>query len=92
LGCWKRGAKAGQVRNPPAGVAEVRAVDGDWSAGKKLATYEIVGQAGDGTGPVRIDVKLTLRNQPPRKVTYFVVGREPLWVFRDKDYQQHKGM
>jgi hypothetical protein len=92
LDSWKGGAKAGEVRKVPPGLAAVRAVDSDWSAGRKLAAYEIVGQTGDGSGPVRIDVKLTLRNQPPRKAAYFVVGQEPLWVFRDKDYQQHKGM
>lgn len=92
LSAWKGGAKAGLVKNPPAPLARVQAVDSDWSAGRKLVAYEIVGQTDGGEGPVRFDVKLTLRNQKPKSVAYFVVGRDPVWVFRDKDYQQQKGM
>lgn len=92
LEAWKGGAKAGSVKNPPAGLAKVQAVDSDWSAGRKLAAYEIVGETASGQGPMQFDVKLTIRNQKPKEVAYFVVGRDPVWVFRDKDYQQSKGM
>jgi hypothetical protein len=39
-------------------------------------------------GPRRFQVRLELVGATPLEVTYYVVGQDLVWIFRDHDYAQ----
>jgi hypothetical protein len=93
LDAWKNGQPADPAGKLPSG-ATVRAIDADWAAGHKLAGYEILQElpAGAEAGPRKVNVKLTYQGgSAPVEATYFIVGIDPLQVFRDKDYEKYFG-
>jgi hypothetical protein len=56
-------------------------------AGQKLARYEIVGELPSDEGRL-FAVRVHLENPAAEaKVNFLVVGIDPLWVFRQEDYQ-----
>jgi hypothetical protein len=89
LAAWQSGAAAGRIEPAAAGQVPLQAVDRDWTAGKKLTSFEIVSELPREAGPRRFSVRLTLVGAAaPVDVTYYVVGENPLWIFRDRDYMQ----
>ena len=65
----------------------IQAVDSKWRAGQKLSKWEIVGEESN-QGPTFFSVRLTLKGvATPQTVRYVVVGRDPLWVYREDDYR-----
>jgi hypothetical protein len=91
LNAWQKGQSPGQVDSgPPA----VQAVDSKWQAGQKLARYEIVNEEPGENGTTFYSVRLTLQGGAKGEMArYVVVGRDPLWVYREEDFtQQTKGM
>ena len=89
---WKAGEKPGRFTQA-AGAAAIEAVDGDWTKGLKLASFEL-GAETAGAGPTKVAVTLTLEGKPPVQTEYFVFGKDPLWVYREADYAKafEKGM
>ncbi len=89
LSAWKDGHQPGKIQtNSPS----IEVVDRVWRGGAKLASYEIA-EAADKPGPRWFAVKLTLKDSPqPRQVYYAVLGIDPLWVYREEDFQQALGM
>jgi hypothetical protein len=87
LDAWKAGGAPGRIE-PAAGEAAIQAVDRDWTAGQKLASYEIVQELPREEGPRKFSVRLSLAGGKSLEVTYYVVGQDPVWVFRDRDYAQ----
>jgi hypothetical protein len=89
LSAWQSGAAAGRLEPTASGQVPLQAVDSDWLAGKKLADFEIVSELPRDSGPRRFSVRLMLSGAAaPLEVTYYVVGKDPLWIFRDRDYMQ----
>ena len=85
LAAWQRGESAGRIAasSPPIEVVDTRR-----PAGKKLAGFDIVGEEG-GDGPRWFTVRLKFDSDgDAEEVRYAVVGRDPIWVFRDADYSQ----
>jgi hypothetical protein len=94
LEAWKMGKPSGPVGALSGGGPQVQAIDSDWTAGRKLASYEI-GEETPGADSMarRFSVKLTYDKQTqPIQAEYHVVGVDPILVFRDKDYAQSQGM
>ncbi|MGI8977940.1 MAG: hypothetical protein ACR2FY_01815 [Pirellulaceae bacterium] len=91
LDAWKNA----QIPDPAGKLASgvtVKAVDMDWSGGQKLVSYEIGPEiVGEQNGPRKISVKLGYAGGLSVEATYFVVGIDPLQVFRDKDYEKYFG-
>jgi hypothetical protein len=89
LKAWRDGGKPGPVAgtDPP-----VQVLDTPWGQGDRLASYEILGEE-TGTAEKRFDVRLVL-SKPERvqEVKYYVIGRGPVMVFRDEDYQRNINM
>ncbi len=84
LTAWQNGRQPGPVADGP---PSIQAVDSRWQAGQKLSKFEIVGEE-PGDGPTFFSVKLTLKGQAREQVVrYVVVGRNPLWVYREDDYK-----
>jgi hypothetical protein len=83
LDSWHDGQLAGTVL---AGDPSVVMVDSHRQPGQKLRRYEILG-ALPGDGPRRFTVRLTLDEPEEQQRTCFlVVGVNPLWVYRQEDY------
>ena len=72
----------------------MRVLDRDWRAGKKLASYEITGEVADmGDSPRLFRAKLTYADvKEPVETNYYVVGIDPLLIFREEDYRKVSGM
>ena len=89
LTAWQNGRPPGEVAGgPPA----VRVVDSKWLAGQKISTFEILGEDSK-QGPTFFSVRLTPRGAGQEQVVrYVVVGRDPLWVYREDDYKTSAGM
>jgi hypothetical protein len=89
LTAWKDGKQPGLIEGTP---IPVHAVDSQWQTGKKkLTAYEIVAQE-PGEGPPLFSVSLTIQgSSQPTVVRYYVVGKDPLWVYREEDYNAPKG-
>jgi hypothetical protein len=89
LGAWKSGKKFGPVEGASPAV---QVVDSRWQAGHKLQSFEVLGEE-PGDGPKVFSVRLTLQRPAGQKVVrYVVLGKDPLWVYREDDYKAPAGM
>lgn len=90
LSAWRDGKPVGSVEGGPVAV---QAVDSHWQRGVKIASYEILNEE-PNDGPRVFSVRLTLQRPAGKQITvrYFVVGKEPLWVYREDDYKAPAGM
>jgi hypothetical protein len=94
LEAWRSGKKPSELEALAEEGPNVHAVDSDWSAGKRLASYEITGELPESSPTTQqFSVKLHYEKQKqPMDAVYYVVGKDPILVFRDKDYAQSRGM
>jgi hypothetical protein len=90
LNAWRDGKKPGPVEGAP---MPVQVVDSQWLYGKQLRSYEIVGEE-PNDGPRVFSVRLTLQKPAGQQATvrYYVVGKDPLWIYREDDYKAPAGM
>jgi hypothetical protein len=90
LKTWRDGGKPGTVAgtDPP-----VQVLDTPWAQGDRLASYEILGEEKGAAAEKQFTVRLVL-TKPDRteEVTYHVLGRGPVMVFRDEDYRRNINM
>jgi len=86
LTAWKEGRPKEGLKMGDVGIA---VVDPAWSGGQKLTAFEIVEER-PGDGPRFFTVKLTTA-KGPRKVTYVVLGIDPLWVYTEAEYKKVSG-
>lgn len=81
---WQQDSLTGEVpgnKNPV-----VMWVDNHRSPGQRLNAFEVLGLA-PGDGPRVFTVRLALENPAAEvKTRYVVVGLDPIWVFRQEDY------
>jgi hypothetical protein len=89
LAAWQEGKPPEEVAvGPPV----IRAVDSKWKSGQKLSKYQILSEESE-SGPTFFSVRLTLKSPAKEQtVRYVVVGRDPLWVYREDDYKSTAGM
>lgn len=91
LDAWKAGLPAGEI----AGTTPLIFVtDASRKPGQVLANYRILGETrriqGETRGPSGRTFVVVLNLQNPEeelRVQYIVVGIDPLWVFRQEDYE-----
>lgn len=90
LDAWKSGKAPDQIGASKPGI---NVQDKQWSDGKKLTAYEIVGPTTGEDQNRRFTVKLSLEGaSAPQETTYIVVGIDPLWVFSNESHQRLSGM
>jgi hypothetical protein len=83
LVAWRDGVPAGPVPNTK---PEVFVTDAHRRPGQKLEAFEILGPV-PGNAPRCFAVKVKLANpDAEERVRFVIVGIEPLWVFRQEDY------
>lgn len=86
LAAWQRGETAGPLRLASAPVT-IEVADSTRRPGQRLVDYELLGEI-SGEGPRTFAVRLKLDNPiREREVRYYLVGIDPLWVFRQEDYE-----
>jgi len=88
LTAWQNGHPVGTIdtASPP-----VQAVDSGWGKKQKLASYEILEEVSRSDGRRCFKVRLHLQDpSTTQEVHYLVVGRSPLWVFREEDYNSYQ--
>ena len=89
LTAWQAGAAAGAIPAPASGQPMVQFVDFQWTAGKRLKNFTIVDEPPtlqDSTH--KFLARLEVEGEPPADTEYYINGIDPVWVLRDKDYQQ----
>jgi hypothetical protein len=91
LDTWKAGReKPGLLDEFEPGL---QVADPSWTDGKKLQSYEIIGEEQIPDGPQKFTVKLTLTDvAEPQTVTYVVLGKDPIWIMREEEYSRPSGM
>jgi hypothetical protein len=87
LNHWQSGKPPGTV---PETSPTVEVVDSKWRGGQKLKSFEILAEE-SGTEPRFFKVRLTLTQGQPIEVRYAVVGIDPLWVYREEDFNALSG-
>jgi hypothetical protein len=89
LTAWKDGGAAGALPAPATGQPAVQFVDYQWTAGKRLKNFTVVDQTPtlqDSTH--KFLVRLEVEGEQSVDAEYYINGIDPLWILRDKDYQQ----
>lgn len=82
---WKNGEPAGPLKCQSSPIT-IRVADTARRAGQRLGMYEVLGEV-SGEGPRTFVVRLKLENpNAEEEAIYYLVGIDPLWVFRQEDY------
>ena len=91
LDAWKSGREKPGAIESSKPVVQVQ--DQVWDSGRKLKEYQIGDETSVVGEPTRFKVKLTFDGGDPahEDAEYVVFGKDPLHVFRDKDYQKMSG-
>ena len=89
LKAWKSGAAHGTVKSFQ---VPVDTFDARWQAGKALERFDILREE-PSEGPKTFVVKMKLADdKEEQEVTYLVLGKDPLLVFRKEDYNKASGV
>lgn len=76
-----------QPESAPIPATSIEFIDFEKRAGRKLISFEIQEEQ-QGTNPPRFLVKLQFPDLPTDVgAVYLVVGKDPLYVYRDTDYE-----
>lgn len=89
LTAWQNGQPPGKIEtvSPP-----LQVVDAVWQRGRKLRSFLILSEE-TGDGPHWFSVRLTFTAPNSESVVrYVVLGRDPIWVYREEDYKRATGM
>jgi hypothetical protein len=89
LNNWKDGHPSGPV--PGKSSPKIEMMDAGWQAERKLVSYEILKEEPAGEGPRFFTVRLTLAEGAPVELRYVVMGKDPLWVAREEEYNKMSG-
>lgn len=85
LSAWKEGQPAGSLAFKSAPIT-IQVADATRKPGQQLVDYELLGEV-SGEGPRTFVVRLKLDNPAAQiEARYYLVGIDPLWVFRQEDY------
>ncbi|HEY7326086.1 MAG TPA: hypothetical protein VH592_00495 [Gemmataceae bacterium] len=89
LTAWQNGQQVGRIETDS---TPVQVVDSSWGKGQKLTGYEILEEVTREDGRRCFKVRLQLQKPPTtQEVQYLVVGKSPLWIYREEDYQRLQG-
>jgi hypothetical protein len=89
LTAWRDGKPFGPIEATPS----VQVADSAWQAGQQVESFEIGEEKDEGDGTKQFAVAIKMKKPPGDKsVRYFVHGRDPVWVYREEDYQRMLNM
>lgn len=85
LSAWVNGQPVGPINtvSPP-----IQVVDRAWWKGQRLASYEVLDEETSKEGIPCFSVRLH-KSEPygEETVRYVIVGKSPVWVYREEDYK-----
>ncbi|MCE9529294.1 MAG: hypothetical protein K8R36_24870 [Planctomycetales bacterium] len=82
LDAWKLGESPGRIEGTPA----VQVGDTLRRPGQKLVSYEILGETAGDQGR-QFAARVVFANPAAEeKINYIVIGIDPIWVFRQEEY------
>lgn len=88
LTAWKEGKAAADLASAK-GPPVVHFADYQWRGGKRLANFRVLDETPTLEGSTQMfRVELEVAGEKPQSAEYYVVGIDPLWIMRDRDYQQ----
>jgi predicted small lipoprotein YifL len=88
LNAWQSGRPVGKTIE--AASLRVQVVDSGWGKKQKLGNYEILEEVSRPDGKRCFKTRLhLLKPQATQEVHYIVVGKDPLWIFREEDYKDY---
>ena len=84
--------KSGEAHGPVKGLSvTINVFDARWQGKKKLESFEILREE-KSDGPRTFIVKMKLdEDKEEKEVKYLVVGKDPLHIFREQDYNKAGG-
>lgn len=86
LSAWKDGRPVGPLASRSEPVT-IQVADSRRKPGQRLVGYDLLGEV-SGEGPRTFVVRLKLANPTDQLVVrYYLVGIDPLWVFRQEDFE-----
>jgi hypothetical protein len=90
LTAWQNGLeKPGLIESEEPAV---QLVDPAWANGARLSSYEVVAEL-PGQKPPAFTVKLTLDGAATaEETTFYIVGKDPLQVMRESEFNRSGGM
>ena len=92
LATWQQGGKLDALasRKPP-----VHPIDFQWQSGSVLESFQVVAdekpEADDPAQRFAVSLKLA-KSKVETSARYVVVGRDPIWVYRQEDYARFLNM
>lgn len=84
LGAWKSGVPHGPIADAK---PVINVFDARWQAGKKLQTYEIIEEE-KYTDQPQFKVRLQVEGEPEETTVYYVIGIDPIQVYRETEFLQ----
>lgn len=85
LTAWQAGSFQGGIANVE---PNVNFVDNVRDKNKKLLTFEVLGKV-EGAANLQYNTKLTMEGESaPTEVKYIIMGKSPVWVYREEDYKK----
>lgn len=85
LAAWKAGEPVAPLKLKSSPLT-IQVADATRRAGQRLIAYDLLGEI-SGEGPRTFVVRLKLENPTlEEEVRYYLMGIDPLWVFRQEDY------
>ena len=88
LKAWQSGAAYDTIKSA---TPTVQPFDARWQSGMKLKSFEIVREVPQD-GPKKFEVRVELEGAEPATDMFLVLGKDPLHVFREQDYQKASGV
>lgn len=90
LKAWQSGAAYDTIKSA---TPAVQPFDARWQSGAKLKSFEIVREMPqEGQEPKKFEVRVELEGAESITDAYLVLGKDPLHVFREQDYQKASGV
>jgi hypothetical protein len=85
LTAWRDGRSPESIDVTP----PVRVADSLWQGGEQIDSFQVGDEEAADDGTKRFPVKLTVKkSKKVEEVRYVVHGRDPVWVYSEKDYQR----
>lgn len=85
LNAWHSGQTIDSVSATP----PVRVIDAEWRGGQKIEKFEILDETDGVDGTRLFSVRVAVKKPPgDREINFVVHGRDPVWVYREEDYNR----
>ena len=89
LTAWRDGQPYDKLDATP----PVRVIDSGWRDGQQIEKYEILHEEEGPDGTKIFSVRLSSKKPPgERELVYIIHGRDPIWVYREEDYNRMLNM